>query len=334
MRSSFRFLLASLATVLALIAGTAQAETGLLNVSYDVTREFFKDYNAAFAAKWKAKGGEPVKITQSHGGSSKQARSVLDGLQADVVTMNQATDIDVLVDAGLVAKDWAKRLPENAAPFTSTIVFVVRKGNPKGIKDWADLVKPGVQPVIPNPKTSGNGRYSYLAAWGYALRAPGGSESKAREFVAQLFKAVPVLDTGGRGATTTFAQRGIGDVLLTFENEAYLTQKELSEAGLEIVIPSVSILAEAPVAVVDKVVEKKGTRKVAEAYLQELYSPEAQELTAKHYFRPRSAEVLAAHSGTFQKITLQTIEEIAGGWPAAQKQHFNDGGVFDQIYLK
>jgi sulfate transport system substrate-binding protein len=312
----------------------AKAATSLLNVSYDVTREFYKDYNTAFAQHWKATAGEEITVKQSHGGSSKQVRSVLDGLQADVVTMNQATDLDVLARAKLVAADWHEKFPNNSAPYTSTIVFVVRKGNPKGIKNWSDLVKPGVEVIIPNPKTSGNGRYSYLAAWGYALQASGGKEAAARDFVTKLFKAVPVLDTGGRGATTSFAQRGLGDVLLTFENEAYLTVQELGVGSVDIITPAISILAEAPVAVVDKVVEKKGTRKEAEAYLQYLYSPAGQEIAAKHHLRPRSAEVLAKHADKFPKIKLLTIEEIAGGWAKAQKAHFDDGGIFDQIYLK
>jgi sulfate transport system substrate-binding protein len=318
---------------LALVASAAHAATTLLNVSYDVTREFYKDYNPAFATYWQAKSGETVEIKQSHGGSSKQARSVVDGLAADVVTFNQATDIDILVNSGgLVAKDWASKFPEGAVPVTSTIVFVVRKGNPKGIKDWADLTKEGVSVIIPNPKTSGNGRYSYLAAWGYALKAPGGGEAAAKDFVGKLFKNVPVLDTGGRGATTTFAQRGIGDVLLTFENEAYLTLKELGEDKTEIIWPSVSILAESPVAIVDKVVDKRGTRMQAEAYLNYLYSPAGQELAAKHYLRPRSAEVLAKHTDIFKPIKLLGIAEVAGDWANAQKVHFSEGGVFDQIY--
>lgn len=323
-----------MAAVVALGTSSALGESTLLNASYDVTREFFKEYNVAFSRKWKTDTGDTISISQSHGGSSKQARSVIDGLQADVVTMNQATDIDVLAAAGLLAEDWPKRFPNNSAPFTSTIVFVVRKGNPKRIKDWPDLVKPGVQAVIPNPKTSGNGRYSYLAAWGHALLEAGGSEAKARSFVTQLFTNVPVLDTGGRGSTTTFAQRGIGDVLLTFENEAHLAQRELAAEGLEIIIPTVSILAEAPVAVVEKVVDKRGTRKAAAAYLEYLYSPEGQEIAARHHFRPQLPEMLAKHSAAFPKIKLLSVDEVAGGWPTAQKVHFADGGVFDQIYLK
>lgn len=334
MKSILRSRLVWFVAALAVVASAAHAGTTLLNVSYDVTREFYKEYNPLFARHWQAATGEVVEINQSHGGSSKQARSVADGLAADVVTFNQATDIDFLAEnGGLVSKEWAKKFPDDAAPVTSTIVFVVREGNPKSLKDWADLVKPGVSVIIPNPKTSGNGRYSYLAAWGYALRAPGGSEAAAKDFVAKLFKNVPILDAGGRAATTTFAQRSLGDVLLTFENEAFLTQKEFSAGQLEIVLPSVSILAEAPVAVVDKVVDKRGTRKQAEAYLNYLYSPDGQELAAKHYFRPRLAEILAKHADTFKPIKTLTIAEVAGGWPQAQKAHFVDGGIFDQIYL-
>jgi len=319
---------------LAVVASAAHAGTTLLNASYDVTREFYKDYNRLFAEHWKAETGEIVEVKQSHGGASMQARAVADGLQADVVTFNQATDINFLVDRGeLVGKDWSSRLPYGSAPLTSTIVFLVRKGNPKGIKDWSDLVKPGVTVIIPNPKTSGNGRYSYLAAWGYALRQPGGTEASARDFVSRLFRNVPVLDTGGRAATTTFAQRELGDALVTFENEAYLTQKEFGTDSMEIVLPSISILAEAPVAVVDKVVDKRGARKQAEAYLRYLYSPEAQNLAASHFFRPRLTEALEKHANIFKPIKTLTIDEIAGGWPNAQKLHFSDGGIFDQIYL-
>ena len=324
-----------LAVTLSAGVTTAVADSSLLNVSYDVTREFYKDYNPVFAAHWKALTGETVTINQSHGGSAKQARSVLDGLAADVVTMNGAPDIDVLASAGkLIPDDWAKRLPQDSAPSTSTILFVVRKGNPKGIHDWSDLVKPGVSVIIPNPKTSGNGRYSYLAAWGYALRQPGGNEAKARAFVTALFSHVPVLDTGGRGATTTFAQRGIGDVLLTFENEVALTIKELGADKLEEVVPSASILAENPVVWVDKFTNKHGTTKVARAYLEYLYSDEGQELAAKHHFRPRNPAVLAKYSDRFPALTLFSVQEVAGGWTQALKTHFADGGVFDQIYLK
>ena len=319
---------------LVLIASTQAvlADVQLLNVSYDVTREFYKDYNPAFAAYWKGKTGETVNINQSHGGSSKQARSVVDGLEADVITMNQANDIDLLAERGrLIPADWAKRLPNNSAPYTSTTVFLVRKGNPKKIRDWDDLAKPGIAVVIPNPKTSGNGRYSYLAAWGYVIRK-GGNEVQAKDFVTRLFKNVPVLDAGGRGATTTFVQRGIGDALLTFENEVFLIQKELGGDGFDIVYPSVSVLAENPVSVVDKVVDKRGTRKAAQAYLEFLYTEQGQELAAKHYFRPRDPKVLARHQATFSKLELYTVDEVFGGWKKAQAAHFNDGASFDQIY--
>jgi sulfate transport system substrate-binding protein len=329
-----RYILTIITSAISL--GTAAlAETPLLNVSYDVSREFYKDYNPLFVKHWKAETGEDITINQSHGGSSKQARSVLDGLEADVVTMNQETDIDILhSQAGLIPRDWKSRLPEGSAPYTSTIVFIVRKGNPKGIKDWPDLVKPGIEVILPNPKTSGNGRYSYLAAWGYALKKDGGSPDEARKFVTELFRHVPVLDTGGRGATTTFAQRGIGDVLLTFESEVSLIEKELGEGKFEAVVPSVSIVAEAPVAWIDKYVAKHGTRKQAEAYLRHLFSDEGQEIAAKHFLRPRSAKVLEKYRDRFPNLKLLTIEEIAGGWDQAQKAHFNDGGTFDQIYQK
>ena len=330
MESIFRILVAAL--TLAGAAQAAWAQATLLNVSYDVTRAFYKDYNPAFAAYWKAGTGETVTINQSHGGSSKQARSVVDGLQADVITMNQANDIDLISERGkLIPVDWAKRLPHNSAPYTSTTVFMVRKGNPKFIRDWDDLVKPGVSVIIPNPKTSGNGRYSYLAAWGYVVRK-GGNEQSARDFVGKLFGNVPVLDAGGRGATTTFVQRGIGDVLLTFENEVFLIENELGGETFEVVYPSVSILAENPVSVVDRVVDKRGTRKLATAYLEYLYSEEGQELAARHYFRPRDAKVLARHQATFRKLDLFTIDDVFGGWKKAQAVHFNDGGLFDQIY--
>ena len=324
----------ALLAAVALAAITASAaETTLLNVSYDVTREFYKDFNTAFSTYWKERTGQELTINQSHGGSSKQARSVIDGSQADVVTMNQALDIDVLHErAKLIPKDWATRLPNHSVPNSSTILFVVRKGNPKKIKDWDDLIKPGVSVIIPNPKTSGNGRYSYLAGWGYALKQANGDEAKAREYVTKLFGNVPVLDAGGRGATTTFAQRDIGDVLLTFENEVALIQKEFGEGRLEVVAPSVSILAENPVVWVDKVVNKRGTETVAKAYLEYLFSETGQELAAKHNFRPQSATVLARHANQFKKLELFTVDQVAGGWAAAQKTHFADGGVFDQIY--
>jgi len=315
------------------VAGIAHADTTLLNVSYDVTREFYKDFNPAFSKYWKQKTGESVTINQSHGGSSKQARAVADGLQADIISMNQSNDIDILFERGkLVPADWQKRLPNASSPTTSTTVFLVRKGNPKNIKDWDDLIKLGVGVVIPNPKTSGNGRYSYLAAWGAVLKK-GGDEAKARDFVARLFKNVPVLDAGGRGATTTFIQRGIGDVLLTFENEVFLINKELGNNNFDVVYPSSSILAENPIALVDKVVDKRKTRQMAQAYLEFHYSPEGQEIAARHYLRPRSAEVLAAHKDDFRPLQLFTVDETFGGWQKAQKTHFADGGIFDQIYV-
>ena len=309
------------------------ADSALLNASYDVAREFYKDINPVFTAAWKAKNGGTVTINQSHGGSSKQARAVIDGLEADVVTMNQSLDIDAIAERSkLLPKDWASRLPHNSAPTSSTILFLVRKGNPKGIKDWNDLIRADVAPVIPNPKTSGNGRYTYLAAWAYALRQPGADEAKAKAFVTKLFANVPVLDTGGRGATTTFAQRGIGDVLLTFENEVHLTIREFAKDGFEAVVPSVSILAENPVAVVDKVAAKHGTTEVATAYLQFLYSPEAQEIAAKHFVRPSDPAVLAKHGERFPALELVTVDAVFGGFAKAQATHFADGGVFDQIY--
>lgn len=334
LRPAFTLAFASLAIIAS--PGVVRSEAkdvSLLNASYDVTREFYRDYNATFARDWKAKTGDTLTINQSHGGSSKQARSVLDGLEADVVTMNQATDIDMLAKAGLVAADWQKRFPQGAAPFTSTIVFVVKKGNPKQLKDWPDLIKPGVEVILPNPKTSGNGRYSYLAAWAHA-RTAGGSDQAAQDFLRKLLKNVPVLDAGGRGATTTFAQRGIGDVLLTFENEGWLAKKELAEANLEIVLPSTSILAEAPVAVVDKWAARHGTQTLALAYLTELYSPAAQELAARHYLRPRDEAVRKHFAAQFPAVKLFSVEADFGGWEKAQKNHFADGGSFDQLYLK
>ena len=316
-----------------LVAGNAlAADVTLLNVSYDPTRELYQDYNAAFAKYWKAKAGDNVTINQSHGGSGKQARAVIDGLDADVVTLALAYDIDAISDKGLIPADWQKRLRNNASPYTSTIVFLVRKGNPKGIKDWNDLVKPDVGIITPNPKTSGGARWNYLAAWAYALEQPGGSEAKAKEFVGQVFRNVKVLDSGARGSTTTFVERGIGDVLLAWENEAYLSLKELGDK-FEIVTPSLSILAEPPVSVVDKTVDKRGTRKVAQAYLEYLYSPEGQELAAKHFYRPQDAKIAAKYSKQFVKTRLVTIDKTFGGWRNAQKVHFSDGGVFDQIYI-
>ena len=320
--------------ILALAAATAHADTTLLNVSYDPTRELYKDFNAAFAADWKKQTGETVTINQSHGGSGKQSRGVIDGLEADVVTLALAYDIDALNQHGaLVPADWQKRLPDNSAPYTSTIVFLVRKGNPKGIKDWDDLVKPGIAVITPNPKTSGGARWNYLAAWGYAAKKYGG-DAAAKDFVAKLFRNVPVLDSGARGATTTFVERGQGDVLLAWENEALLA---LGEGGgkdqFEIVLPSVSILAEPPVSVVDKVVDKRGTRKVAEAYLRYLYSPQGQEIAAKDGYRPRDQAVAAKYASKFPKLPLFTVDDTFGGWQKAQTTHFADGGTFDQIYV-
>lgn len=305
----------------------------LLNVSYDVARGLYQDYNPLFAKEWKDKHGQEVVLTMSHGGSSAQVRKVLDGLDADVVTMNQETDIDTLADAKLVDKDWKERFPNHSVPYTSTILFMVRGGNPKGIKDWDDLVKPGIKIVVPNPKTSGNGRYSYLAAYGYALKKNGGDDKKAREFVGKLFKNAAVLDTGGRAATTTFAQRGIGDVLLTFENEVYLIKNDPSLGGdkLQTVVPSISIQADAPVALVDKSLQQHGTREVAEAYLQFLFSPTGQEVIAKNFYRPIDKDVLAKHADAFKPIELFGVQTVFGGWAKAQKTHFADGGVFDQI---
>jgi len=310
-------------------------EIKILNVSYDVTREFYQDYNQAFADYWKGKTGDTVVINQSHGGSSKQAQSVINGLEADVVTMNQPLDIDVLHNsAKLIAADWQTRLPDKSVPYTSTIVFVVREGNPKGIRNWDDLIRSDISIIIPNPKTSGNGRYSYLAAWGYALKKSGGDEKQARDFEKKLFANVPVLDTGGRGATTTFADRGIGDVLLTFENEAALVQKQFPKNGLAVVLPSVSILAENPVAWVDHNVQRHHTETVARAYLEYLYSETGQELAAQHFFRPKNQIVLARYSARFKPITLFSVDDIAGGWQKAQQTHFADGGTFDQIYQR
>jgi sulfate transport system substrate-binding protein len=316
-----------------LFAASAHAEVNLLNVSYDPTRELYQEFNEAFAKHWKATRGEEVKIKQSHGGSGKQGRAVIDGLEADVVTLALAYDIDAIAEkANLLPADWQKRLPSNSSPYTSTIVFLVRTGNPKGIKDWGDLVKPGVSVITPNPKTSGGARWNYLAAWGYALGLPGGNEAKAKEFVSSLFKNVPVLDSGARGSTTTFVERGIGDVLLAWENEAFLAVKELGAGKVEIVVPSVSILAEPPVAVVDKVAQKHGTEVVAKAYLEYLYTPEGQEIAAKNFYRPRLEAVALKYASSFPKVKLFTIDEVFGGWQKAQKSHFSDNGIFDQIY--
>jgi sulfate transport system substrate-binding protein len=329
------FCLFVLSFVLAGAAAFAAGQTVLLNVSYDPTRELYEQYNVAFGKYWKAKTGQDVKINQSHGGSGAQARAVIDGLQADVVTLALAYDIDSISQEGrLIDKDWQKRLPNNSTPYTSTIVFLVRAGNPKGIKDWDDLVRSGVSVVTPNPKTSGGARWSYLAAWGYALRKNNGDQAKAKAFVTELYKNVPVLDSGARGSTTTFVERGIGDVLLDWENEAHLAVKESGTDRFTIVYPSVSILAEPPVAVVDGVASKRGTTAIATAYLQYLYSGEGQEIAAQNFYRPRSAAVFAKYKKQFPDITLFTIDDTFGGWTKAQTTHFNDGGVFDQIYTK
>ena len=326
-------LLAAGLTLAWLGVAAADSKDSLLNVSYDPTREFYVEFNRAFAKAWQAETGHVLTVKQAHGGSGKQARSVIDGLDADVVTLALGYDIDAIADAGLLAKDWQSRLPNNSAPYTSTIVFLVKKGNPKGIKDWNDLVKPGVQVITPNPKTSGGARWNYLAAWAYAMQANGNDEAKAKEFVSQLLKNVPVLDSGARGATVTFTQRGIGDVLLAWENEAHLSLQEFGADKFEIVTPSLSILAEPPVAVVDKVVDRKGSRKVAEAYLQFLYTREGQEIAARNFYRPRSPELAAQYAGRFADVKLVTIDQF-GGWRAAQEKHFSDGGVFDQIFQK
>jgi len=313
-------------------AAAPAKEIRLLNVSYDPTRELYQAVNAAFAKQWEAKNGQKVTIEQSHGGSGKQARAVIDGLEADVVTLALAYDIDAVAKAGLLQAGWSGKLEHSSAPYTSTIVFLVRKGNPKGIKDWGDLVKPGIQVITPNPKSSGGARWNYLAAWGYALKQPGGDETKAREFVAALYKNVPVLDSGARGSTTTFVERGIGDVLLSWENEAFLAVEKLGKDKVDIVVPSISILAEPPVAVVDTVVDKRGTREIATAYLKFLYTPEGQKIAADNYYRPRDAS--AAPAGKFSNVTLFTIDEVFGGWAKAQPTHFDEGGVFDKINVK
>jgi sulfate transport system substrate-binding protein len=329
---SKKIIIAAALSAFAILQTAQAADITLLNVSYDPTRELYQDVNTAFAKEWKGKTGDNVKIKQSHGGSGKQARAVIDGLEADVVTLALAYDIDALAEHKLLAADWQKRLAHNSAPYTSTIVFLVRKGNPKGIKDWNDLIKPGVSVITPNPKTSGGARWNHLAAWGYALRQPGGNEAKAKDFLGKLYKNVPVLDSGARGSTTTFVERGIGDVLIAWENEAYLAVKELGPTKFDIITPSVSILAEPPVAVVDKVADKHGTRKVAEAYLNYLYTDEAQDIIAKNYYRPATDKAAKKYASQFAKVKLFTIEQVAGGWTAAQKAHFADGGIFDQIY--
>jgi sulfate transport system substrate-binding protein len=342
MQTTFR---AWLVAVLVAAAGAAFLHTGavaalraapaltLLNVSYDPTRELYEAVNAAFAAEWKAKTGQTVTINQSHGGSGKQARAVIDGLQADVVTLALAYDIDAIRDNGhLIAKDWQLTFPQNSSPYTSTIVLLVRKDNPKRINDWDDLVRPKVSVITPNPKTSGGARWNYLAAWGYALGRWNGDEARARDFVARLYRNVPVLDSGARGATTTFVQRGIGDVLVAWENEALLAVEKLGKNEFEIVVPSMSILAEPPVALVDKVVDRRGTRSVAKAYLEFLYSPQGQEIAARNYYRPRSDAVRTKYARQFPDLRLITIDAVFGGWSKAQKTHFADGGTFDQIY--
>jgi sulfate/thiosulfate transport system substrate-binding protein len=309
------------------------AKTEMLNVSYDPTREFYQDFNRAFARQWKLRTSQDLVVKQSHGGSGKQARAVIDGLDADVVTLALAYDIDEIHNkAKLVPQNWQKRLPGNSSPYTSTIVLLVRKGNPKRIRDWEDLVKPGVKVITPNPKTSGGARWNYLAAWAYALKQKGGSDAKAKDFVTRLYRNVPVLDSGARGATTTFVQRGQGDVLVTWENEAFLAVNELGKDKFEIVVPSLSILAEPPVSLVDKVVDRKGTRKLAEEYLKYLYSPEGQEIAARHFYRPYDRNVAAKYARQFPKLKLVTIDDTFGGWARAQKTHFSDGGIFDQIY--
>ena len=324
------------ATALGLAAGAVFAkDITLLNVSYDPTRELYQEYNAAFAKHWKAKTGDSVTVKQSHGGSGKQARSVIDGIDADVTTLALAYDIDEIAARGkLLAPGWQKRLQHNSAPYTSTYIFLVRKGNPKGIKDWGDLVKPGVSVITANPKTSGGARWGYLAGYGWALKQPGGNEASAKEYITKLFQNVPVLDSGARGSTVTFAERGQGDVLLAWENEAHLSLKEFGAGKFDIVYPPSSILAEPPVAVVDKVVDKRGTREVATAYLEYLYSPEGQEIAARHFYRPTDPQVAAKYAKNFPPVKLFTIDKLFGGWSKAQKTHFADGGVFDQIYSK
>ena len=327
-------LIAGVSLGIASLSGLAlAADVSILNVSYDPTRELYQDYNVAFAKYWKAQSGDTVTVKQSHGGSGKQARAVIDGLEADVVTLALAGDVDQLVkNGGLIPADWQKHLASNSAPYTSTIVFLVRKGNPKGIKDWADLSKEGVEVVTPNPKTSGGARWNYLAAWGYALKQPGGNDDKAKDLVGKIYKNTKVLDSGARGSLTTFTERGIGDVLISWENEAYLAAKELGADKFEIVTPSISILAEPSVSVVDKVVNKRGTRKVAEAYLSYLYSAEGQDIAGKHYYRPRDEKAAAKYASQFAPVNTFTIDEVFGGWTKAQDTHFKDGGVFDQIY--
>jgi len=329
-----RFVSASLLALFTSLAAVNVSAVELLNVSYDVMRDFYKDLNPAFAKYWQDKTGESVKVNMSHAGSTKQARAVADGLEADVLTLNQATDLLMLTKSGnVIANDWEKKYANHASPFTSTTVFIVRKGNPKNIKDWPDLVQTGLQVIIPNPKTAGNGRYSYLAAWAFALQQPGGSDQKAQEYVSKIFKNVPVLDAGGRGATTTFMQRNIGDVLLTFENEAEMIAREFGRGNFDVVYPSMSILAEPPVALVERDVDKRGTRKVAEAYLDFLWSDQGQEIAAQNYLRPQNVEVLKKYSSQFPPMKLITVTDVFTSWENAQKTHFADGGTFDQIYV-
>lgn len=335
MKHAFKSALLAGALALALPLGASAADVSLLNVSYDPTRELYVDFNKAFASHWKAKTGDTVTIKQSHGGAGKQARAVIDGLQADVVTLALAYDIDEIhAKAKLIPRDWQTRLPNNSSPYTSTIVLLVRKGNPKKIKDWDDLTKPGVSVITPNPKTSGGARWNYLAAWGYELKRNGGDQKKAQEFVRKIYANVPVLDSGARGSTTTFVERGIGDVFISWENEAFLALKELGPDKFEIVVPSVSILAEPPVALVDKVADKSKTRAVAQGYLEYLYSDEGQDIAGKHYYRPTNPKYVEKYAKQFPKVNLFKIDDVFGGWQKAQKEHFSDGGTFDQIYSK
>ncbi len=333
MKKSLLKSILALAVAATLPVAASAAEVTILNASYDVAREFYKNYNPLFIKQWKQQSGDDLTVNQSHGGSSKQARAVVDGLEADVVTMNQSIDVDILAEKQLIPGDWAKRLPNGSAPFSSTSVFLVRKGNPKGIKSWSDLAKPGVAAIIANPKTSGNGRYAYLAAWGSVIKQ-GGKPEQAKELVAKIFANVPVLETGGRGATTTFVQREIGDVLVTFENEVGLIKQEYGADKFDLVYPPISIVADLPVSVVDKVVEKRGTRKVAEAYLQYLYSPEAQELAAQFELRPRDAKIAGKYAKSLPPLKLFTVDEVFGSLKKAQAEHFKDGGVFDQFYTR